>query len=183
MVMRNVGHVGGPLLLALASVIVGGLLCKIVHECGHALTAVVLGGRIESVRISLPLPSRPGFFRIRYSLPSSDWRNGLTDLMGTGATTILAYGLVLAVFLTRPPLWLRLAALSAAFVCAWDMFLYATLPLLGLRRFLILGGRHAEPVYGTELIGIPPWLFLSLLAVSFLVFHGLAGWVLRRMAQ
>jgi hypothetical protein len=180
MVMRNVGHVGGPLLLALASVIVGGLLCKIVHECGHALTAVVLGGRIESVRISLPLPSRPGFFRIRYSLPSSDWRNGLTELMGTGATALLAC--VLVVIAMRYPFssWPSWVLLPVSLVCAWDMFLYATLPLFGLRRFLVLGGRHAEPVYGAEMMGIPRWVFLSALAMGFIMFHSLWYWVLQR---
>lgn len=180
MALRNCDYIGGLTLLVLASLVVGALVCKVVHESGHALTALALGGRIESVRISLP--RSPGFFRIRYSLSGDDWRRGLTDLMGTGATTILAYVLVLIAVKSRPALWIRLGILSVSFVCAWDMFLYATLPLFGLRRFLILGGRHAEPLCGAELMGIPRWLFLCGLVLSFLVFHGLLYGALRRHA-
>jgi len=152
--------------------IVGILVCKIVHESGHALTASVLGGRIETVRMSFP--RRFGFFSVSYSEPPGDWRKGLTILMGTGATTIVAYLLVLLALGWRLPVWLRMGTLLAASICAYDMFLYATLPLLGLRRGLLFGGRHAEPVEGAELMGIPTGLFLIALSVSFAVFHTLA---------
>ena len=59
------------------------------------------------------------------------------------------------------------------------MFLYATLPLLGLRRGLIAGGRHAEPVEGVGLMGLPGWLFLIGLSVSFVAFHALVYRALR----
>jgi hypothetical protein len=165
-------------LLVLISLGGGALVCKVVHESGHALTALACGGRVESVRVGPP--RKPGFFRIEYTLSGRDWQKGLTDLMGTGATTILAYTLILLVLYFRPALWLRWAAISVAVVCAWDMFLYATLPLFGLRRFLVLGGRHAEPLYGAELMGVPAWLFLSGLTVSLIAFHGLSWWALRR---
>ena len=180
MVMRNASQVGRLLLVAPASLIVGALLCKIVHECSDVVTAAVLGGRIESVRISLPLPSRPGFLRIRYSLPGGDWRNGLTELMGTGTTVLLACALVAIAMRCSFSSWLSRVLLPVSLVCAWDMFLYATLPLLGLRRFLVLGGRHAEPVCGAEMMGIPRWLFLSALVLGFIVFHSLWYWVLQR---
>jgi hypothetical protein len=167
--------------LALISLGVGALVCKVVHESGHALTALAFGGKVDSVRGSWP--RKPGFFRIQYSLAGPAWQKGLTDLMGTGATTVFAYALLLLMLQCRPALWLRWVAVPVAAVCAWDMFLYATLPSLGLRRFLVFGGRHAEPVHGAELMGVPPWLFLCGLTLSFLAFHGLSYWVLRRVGD
>jgi hypothetical protein len=155
--------------LVVSSFLAGAAVCKIIHESGHALTAWAFGGTIESVRVHLP--TKPGFFRIEYRLPAGGWRHGLTDLMGTAATTIAAYVLVLAVLGHRSRLWPRFVLLPVSLVCAWDMFLYGTLPLLGLRRFLVFGGRHAEPVNGAEMMGIPKWLSLLALALSFIAFH------------
>jgi len=167
----------GTLLLLLISAGVGALICKVVHESGHALTALAFGAKIESV--SVDFPRKLGFFTVKYSQPAVKWQRGFATLMGTGSTAILAYMLVLATLATRCTLWLRLPVLSVAFVCAWDMFLYATLPLFGLRRGLFIGGRHAEPVYGAEMMGIPKWVFLCCLAVSFVVFHALLYSALR----
>jgi hypothetical protein len=175
---RDCSFVAATALLVLISLGAGALVCKVVHESGHALTAVALGGKIESVRACLP--RKPGFFRVEYSLSGSDWRKGLTDLMGTGATTLVAYGLILVVLKGRPAPWLRTVVVPVSLVCAWDMFLYATLPLLGLRRGLLLGGRHAEPLCGAEMMGVPRWLFLCGLTVSFIAFHSLLYWSLRR---
>ena len=167
----------GTLLLLLVSIGFGTLICKIVHESGHALTAFAFGAKIESVKLDIPY--KFGFFSVKYEQPIVKWQKGLTDLMGTGSTTILAYMLVLATLVIRCTLWLRLPVLSVAFVCAWDMFLYATLPLFGLRRGLFIGGRHAEPVCGAEMMGIPRWVFLCCLAVSFVTFHFLLYSALR----
>ena len=168
----------GTVCVLLVSAYIGALVCKVVHESGHALTAIAFGSRVESVGVRFPL--KPGFFRIAYSLPGEQWQKGLTTLMGTGATTILAYMLVFIMLGCRCPVRFRLAVLLVALVCAWDMFLYSVLPLLGLRRFLLFGGRHAEPVSGAQMIGIPTWLFLCGLAVSFMAFHALLYCALRR---
>jgi len=175
---KGYGTFVGTLLLLLVSIFVGALVCKVVHESGHALTTLAFGSKIESIKVRFP--RKFGFFRIKYSQPGVDWQRGLTALMGTGSTAILGYMLVLVMLRTRSPQWLRLGVLSVAFVCAWDMFLYATLPLFGLRRFLLFGGRHAEPVSGAQMIGIPTWLFLCGLAVSFIAFHVLLYLALRR---
>jgi hypothetical protein len=177
---RNYSHLGGAVMLVLASLIAGALLCKVVHESGHALTAVLLGGTIESVRVRLPLPSSPGFFRIEYSLSGSPWRRGLAGLMGTGGTAVVAYALLLVAMRYRSVSWPQCVLLPVSVVCAWDMFLYGTLPLLGLHRFIVFGGNHAEPVEAAQMMGVPKWLFLSALALSFVVFHGLWYWALQR---
>ena len=168
----------GTLLFLLISIVVGALVCKVVHESGHALTALALGSKIESFSVHVGL--KTGFIHIMYQGPAVDWQRGLTALMGTSSTTALGYALVLVVLLMRPIWWIRLGTLSIACVCAWDMFLYATLPLFGLRRGLFIGGRHAEPVCGAEMMGIPKWLFLFGLAISFAVFHTLLFYGLRR---
>jgi hypothetical protein len=177
---RNSSLVVGAVLIAVASLIAGALLCKIVHESGHALTAVILGGKIESVRARLPLPRSPGFFRIEYSLSGSPWRKGLAGLMGTGCTTLVAYALLLIAIRYRSLWWPQFALLPVSLVCAWDMFLYGTLPLLGLHRFIVFGGDHAEPVDAAQMLGVPRSLFLSALALSFVAFHSLAYWALQR---
>lgn len=138
----------GTLLLLFVSAGVGALICKVVHESGHALTALAFGAKIESV--SVDFPRKLGFFAVKYSQPAVKWQRGFATLMGTGSTTILAYMLVLA-----------------------------TLPLFGLRRGLFIGGSHAEPVCGAEMMGIPKWVFLCCLVVSFVVFHALLYSALR----
>jgi hypothetical protein len=175
--MRNPDPVLWLVFCVLVSLITGALACKVIHESGHALTAWALGGEIQSVRIGFP--RKLGFYHVGYTPPSKDWQKGLTALMGTGATTIVAYALALVVLNSHPSLWLRLSGLAIAWVCAWDMFLYATLPLLGLRRGLVAGGRHAEPVDGAQLMGVPAWLFLIGLTVSFVAFHALVYRALR----
>jgi hypothetical protein len=170
----------GTGVVVLVSLGIGAFVCKVVHESGHALTARAFGSRIESVHMDWPL--KFGFFRVAYAQPDRPWQRGLSDLMGTGATSILAYVLVVLVLWLRPALWVRTAVLCVAIVCAWDMFLYATLPLFGLRRGLVMGGRHAEPVEGAAMIGIPPWVFLSGLAVGFIVFHTLLYWAFKARA-
>ena len=166
------------MLLLFISIVFGAIVCKVVHESGHALTAFAFGAKIESIHLSFP--RKFSFFSIRYSQPDVNWKRGLTDLMGTGSTTLLAYILILIVLMVRCPMWLRIGLTSVSFVCAWDMFLYATLPLLGLKRFVFFGGDHAEPVCGAGMMGIPRWLFLCGLTVSFIMFHTLFYWVLRR---
>ena len=175
---KSCGGLMGTLVLLLVSVTVGMLVCKVVHEFGHALTALVFGSKIESVSVNVSL--KPGFIHITYQEPAVTWQRGLTALMGTISTTALGYGLVFVVLLVRPACWLRLGMLSISCVCAWDMFLYATLPLFGLRRGLIAGGRHAEPVCGAEMMGIPRWLFLFGLVIGFVLFHTLLYYSLRR---
>ena len=175
--MRNVDSVFCLAFLVLASLVIGALICKVLHESGHALTAAALGGNIQSIHISFP--RKLGFYSMKYTEPQKDWQKGLTALMGTGTTTVVAYALALVMLICHPPLWLRLSGLCIAWVCACDMLLYATLPLLGLRRFIVAGGRHAEPVCGAEMMGIPAWLFLVGLGVSFFIFHILVYCALR----
>jgi hypothetical protein len=173
-------------LVLLASVPIGAVFTKIAHESGHALTARACGGTIHYVRLMPGIQVYPSLQRapcrivsVRYTDPPGPWRQGLVAFMGTGFTTLLAYLLLALLWRLRLSCHVRAALALIALLLAWDMVLYAVLPLFGLRRFIFFGGDHAEPVQGMLLMGVSkPW-FLAGLGLSFLLFHGSLARILR----
>lgn len=164
----------------LASVAIGAIVTKICHEGGHALTALACGCTIRQIRIMPGIQIYPSLKRaacrtvaISYTEPAGPRRRGFVAFMGTGSTTLLAYLLLALLGWLRPSGYCRTFLAVMAVLAAWDMYSYSTLPLLGLKRFVVFGGSHAEPVHAMELMGVPRAPFLIALAVSFLVFHSL----------
>jgi hypothetical protein len=164
----------------LASLAVGAIVTKTCHEGGHALAALACGCRIREIRIMPGIQVYPSLKRaacrtvaIAYTEPSGPRRQGFVAFMGTGLTTLLAYLLLALLVWLRPSGYYRTFLAVMAVLAAWDMYSYSTLPLLGLRRFVVFGGSHAEPVHAMELMGIPKAPFLIAVAASFLVFHSL----------
>lgn len=175
-----------PFFILAASVLAGAIGTKFVHEFGHAITAIGCGATIRRVCIMPGLQLYPVLGKARcricsvtYSEPEVPWKRGLVAFMGTGATTLTAYLLLILLWRMHLPTWGRLSLAVIAVLLAWDMFLYSTLPLVGIRRFLLFGGQHAEPVHAMELMGVTKTLFLVGLALSFATFHGLLLWILR----
>jgi len=94
--------------------------------------------------------------------------------MGSGITSVLAYcGLFVAARLRRN---MSRVILATSVLYAWDMLLYATMPLIGLRHWIILGGASPEPLEGARMMGFADWAFWLFWTTSFLSFH----WLLAR---
>jgi hypothetical protein len=174
-------------LVLLASLPIGAIATKIAHESGHALAALACGGSIRQIRVMPGVQVYPSLKRapcrivsITYTEPPGRWRQGFVAFMGTGFTTLLAYLLLALLWRLRPSRHARASLALIALLMAWDMVLYAVLPLFGLRRFILFGGDHAEPVQAMELMGVPKACFLVALALSFLLFHGLLTRILLR---
>lgn len=176
--LLDAARTSGVVLCALlASVFIGTLL----HEFGHGLTALMLGGQLHEVSVWPGVTVYPDlrfddwhwtFFGLcNWSDVPSEWKEGLSILMGSGTTALAAYALLAAVHGFRKRCWLAVGLLAASLPLSWDILLYSTMPLLGLRHGIIVGGPNPEPLIGAEMMGIPRSLYFALLAIHFVVFH------------
>jgi hypothetical protein len=160
-----------------------------VHELGHGLTTLALGGEFHALyawpgvqvwphpgrRLTQLQMSNIGLVHLDFPTEWEDdgWQEGLIGLMGSGSNLIAA-ALALATlwaFRPRGGLFYLLAAESLMFL---DILLYTFLPLVGLRHFFIVGGAYPEPLVSARMLGIPGWAFMpgiltisALLAVGF----------------
>ncbi len=171
------------------------LLGLLVHELGHGLTAAALGGRFTGLYVwpgvqVWPHPGAPyprewqGWFGVATYLPGADWqrggwRFGLVSLMGSGTNFLLAALALGCLWLCRPRGGVRLVLLAEA--CMFlDLTAYTFFPLLGLRHFLLIGGRIPEPLNGALEMGIPAGVFAALAGAASLAMGWGIGAYLRR---
>jgi hypothetical protein len=172
-------------LLALGLV---GILSFFVHELGHGLTTVALGGKFHALyvwpgieiwpdpgqRLTARRMSNIGLVHLDYPAEwgEGSFQDGLVGLMGSGSN-LLAAALALATLLAFHPrggLFYLLVAESLMFL---DILLYTFLPLVGLRHFFIVGGASPEPLSSAQMLGIPAWAFmLAVLLISALLAAG-----------
>jgi len=172
------------------------LVASLVHELSHGLTAQALGGRFNWLSVWPGIQLWPhlgqpyqgewgtAIAKISYTTgpgwTSQGWQEGLVWLMGSGINLLLA-GLALgALWLFRPQGWLRYP-LMAEVLMLEDVLLYATLPeLLGVRHYIVFGGRRPEPVDGAAMLGCPRYVFVLLtIVISAMMLGGLVAYVLR----
>jgi hypothetical protein len=164
-----------PLMVAL------GGLC--IHELGHGLIACLWGGTVTYFEIMPGMELYPELAfhpwngliaQIRYTLPDlTPFQEGCIALMGSG-TTLCAAGLALGVLLfSKARGGFRRVLIFIAALFPLDMIAYSTFPALGLRHWIIIGGRTAEPVHGAVAMGIPVYAFYIGLGVSALVLYGI----------
>lgn len=139
------------------------------HELGHGLTALMLGGKIHALYLwpgaqiwpGWDWPTHPHYTGFVAAISFSDasdwqaalWKPGLVVLMGSGANLMLAFLAVSMLEYRRSAGLLKyfLVALSLLFL---DIFCYTFLPLVGLRHFIMLGGAYPEPLIGARLLGV-----------------------------
>ena len=176
--------------IALGSALLAGMVA---HEEGHAATAMLFSQPIHSVGVVPGVELYPRLRRVPWDgwiayvdhgEPPRPWQAGLCKFMGGGTTALLAYGWVGAAFYVgrcRPvaPTFL----LAAGVVFAWDILMYATMPLLGLRHAVFIGGADPEPLLGARLMGMPAPLVWLLLAAHFVTFHVLVWRLLRPLLR
>jgi hypothetical protein len=172
-------------LLALGLV---GILSFFVHELGHGLTTVALGGKFHALYIwpGVQVWPHPGRRLTQHRMSNiglahldfpadweeEGWQEGLVGLAGSGSNLVAAGLALAALWAFRPRGWLfyLLAAESLLFL---DILLYTFLPLVGLRHFFIVGGASPEPLLSALMLGIPAWAFmLAVLLISALLAAG-----------
>ncbi len=163
------------------SLLVGLYFGTLVHELGHGLTGVVLGGSIEMISVFPGIQVYPTFVYMgwdsvfgRVGAPelSPQWKDSLMMLMGSGSTAIVSYLLLLLARLTsRRCKYFCLGCIIVAVIFAWDVILYSTLPLVGLRHGVFIGGQYPEPLEAAESLGASTPLYFIFLTVHFAVFH------------
>lgn len=158
-------------------VLVLSLVCLVslfVHELGHGLTAVALGGKFDALYTWPGFQVWPEFGR---SYPGEwtghigiadlefgqyrgvdSWQHGLILLMGSGSNLLLAVLSLIGLWVIRPRAALRMFLIAGSLLFI-DLALYTFLPLLGLQHFVFFGGSSPEPLVGAVQMGIPGWIF------------------------
>ncbi|HUW31746.1 MAG TPA: hypothetical protein VM223_09055 [Planctomycetota bacterium] len=175
--MRIVLKVIGGILIAVLAVLIG----HMIHEGGHALTMLALGGKVTSIGIwqvqAYPKIVLTGPFGLHSwvggTTPPPQWKNGLMLLMGAGSTAIAAYVAAALLFILKPRSLFRFGMIVGA-LATFDIMWYCVSPNLALPRgpFHVINLRdsYMEPVEGGKLMGIPPavtyWGAVMLFIVS-----------------
>lgn len=114
--------------------VVGGMLCLLVHECGHALTGRAVGGEVRDIEIA-GMGGSTRFAR----LPQARWAYALVVVAGPLASLLLGAAVGACFGLQIGSAW---AGVRYAFLMPWC----DTLPL-DLQQQLVLGlYTHPMPV-------------------------------------
>lgn len=178
--MKSMAKFAGYILLAAVIALLG----LAVHEAGHAVTAVLSGGRVVKIQLLT--------FQIWPAIRWAEWdgmfggiwfkgadQRGLILLMGSGTTALL--GLCAAVLLrvAAPRSFFRKACLTAAVLLPLDILSYSIFPVLGWRHWILFGGYGIEPLEGALGLGIPRAAYYAGLAVYALACCGLVLFGLR----
>jgi hypothetical protein len=152
----------------------------IIHEAGHCLTAVALGGRIKMIRMIPGIEIYPQVKFVGWDFSTfggcsttgvkSQVGKGFGHFMGSGSTLIVAYLLLLASRFIKQK-WICIMLLLQALIYAWDIISYSVFPLFGLRHWLIIGGLYPEPLRGAITMGCPQAVYFVCLLMHLVVFH------------
>jgi hypothetical protein len=164
------------------SLLLGFTMGGCMHELGHGLTALLLGGQVDDLWVfpGVDLYPQPGFslvdefpFNLGGCTTSgldAPWKSNVEALMGSGSTMIVAYLILLIPVLPKAH-WITCVAILFSCILAWDIILYSTLPLIGLRHSVFVGGSKAEPFLAAVALGVPCWLYFLLLISHAVVIH------------
>ena len=168
-------------LLPLVLFIPLGLVMDFVHEFGHALWGIALGGRFTYMKIA--------YFEIypRLAMTSqfclgqvvvrglTEFEYGLFLLGGSLTTNVVSWLLALILLKTKLGHKTQVALKILGLFGFLDLPFYVFLPQIGLRHWIFLGGDRPEPLLGARNMGIPDPVFyiiivLSTLSLIFLYF-------------
>ncbi|MEW5692245.1 MAG: hypothetical protein AB1765_02995 [Candidatus Hydrogenedentota bacterium] len=152
----------------------GPLFGTIIHEAGHLLMIMFTDANIGSITISGKLQIYPEVtikenmkagFEIYVYFPDTITK-GLVQVSGAFATLLVSIiGFIL--YLKKR----RFIYLIFIFYVL-DILTYITLPLIGLRRWLLFGPKFSEVIQGFYLLSINPF-YLYLFLVIYLIISGI----------
>ena len=151
-----------------------GLVMDFVHECGHVIWGVAVGGRFTYMKVT--------FFEIypRFAMTSefvlgsvyveglAGFKDGLFLLGGPLTTNIIAW--LLGVILLKAKLGHRtqVALKILGFFGILDLLFYVVLPQIGLQHWIFVGGSRPEPLIGAREMDIPdPIFYLIVILTTF----------------
>ncbi|MFA6187091.1 MAG: hypothetical protein WC770_07775 [Phycisphaerae bacterium] len=163
-----------------ASLILGVIADIIIHEFGHGLSGAAVGGKIFSIRIWPGIQVYPKICFEKFT-PSifglaivhnleSNKQQGIMELMGSGTTAVSAY-LIIGLTAVAKFKKFTIFFIIVSMIFAWDIILYSTLPLIGLRHGFFLGGEIAEPLLAAQKLGISKGLYFFILVGHAVVFN------------
>lgn len=168
---------GRTLLLLLVLFLPLGLVMDLVHESGHALWGIAVGGKLTYMQIACfeiypNLAVTQQFFLGRTQVTGlpSEFAYGLFLLGGSMTTNIIAWLLGLILVRTRLGHRTRLALKVLGLFGLLDLPFYVVFPQIGLLHWIFLGGDSPEPLLGARKIGVPDSAFYI---VTFLLTAGL----------
>jgi len=170
-----------------------GLFMDFVHELGHALWGIALGGRLAYMKIvyfeiypqfSLTSTFILGFVRVEGL--TTEFASGLMSLGGSLTTNIISWLLALILLKTKFGYKTQVALKILGLFGLFDLPFYVLFPQIGLRHWIFLGGDTPEPLLGARNIGIPDPVFyittvLTTLGLTFLYFKTLREKIWKRI--
>jgi len=159
-----------------------GLVMDFVHELGHAIWGVALGGSLDYMKIAYfevyPRFNVTSKFILGYVVVTglqTDFAYGLFRLSGSMTTNIVSW--LLALILLRKNFGRKTqdALKILGLFGLLDLPFYTVFPQIGLRHWIFLGGDEPEPLLGARKIGVPDPAFYIIvifitLGLSFLYF-------------
>lgn len=159
-----------------------GFAMDFVHEFGHAIWGVSLGGRFSYMQIAYfeiypRLGITPQFCLGQVVVMGlAEFESGLFLLGGSLTTNVVSWFLVLALLKTKLGHSTQIALKMSGLFGLLDLPFYVFFPQIGLRHWVFLGGDKPEPLLGARKIGVPDPLFYI---VTVLVTFGLTSLYLK----
>lgn len=161
------------LLLPLALLIPLGFFMDVIHEFGHAMAGIGVGGTLTYMRIAyfeiFPRPAIVPQFILGYvevSGLSTSFQHGLFLLSGSLTTNAVSWILALAQLRLDLGQKTRVAVKIMGLFGLLDLPLYVLFPQVGLQHWLFLGGDVPEPLIGSRKLGIPDIIFYIIVALA-----------------
>ena len=180
--LKDTARLAGRIFVYLLVLFGVAVLSMVVHEAGHGVTAMVLGGKITLIEVMPGIQLYPTvelrpwdgvIARVDNTPLNAPFREGLVLFLGSGSTAVVSYGLIAYLLASRPKGLARFAVLSMAIICAWDIITYSVFPAMGLRHWAIIGGVTVEPLDGAVMMGITPMAYYIGLVLHVVVANGL----------
>jgi len=166
--LRPVGDNSNLHLLFLSAVlfIPLGFIMDLIHEFGHALWGIALGGRLVYIQVTYfelyPKIAITSKFQLGYVVVaglSSQFKLGLFLLAGSMTTNIASWLIVIILLKKQLGLRTKMAFLIAGLIGLLDLPFYVIFPQIDLRHWIVLGGSTPEPLVGARLMGVSDLVF------------------------
>ncbi|MCM2314427.1 MAG: hypothetical protein NDJ92_04640 [Thermoanaerobaculia bacterium] len=163
------------LLLAALTPLLLATQCAI-HEAGHCVVVLTQGGHVRFAQLGYwqvyPQPTvRKEEFDLLLGF-GGIWNQW--PMMMAGSTATLVVALIIALLLpSLSNAGVRRAATALGLICLADLPFYVFLPPLGIRHWILYGGRDSEPTMAAALAGIPRGVFEISVAVVVAMVLGL----------
>ena len=150
-----------------------GLVTDFVHEFGHAVWGIAVGGHLKYMQIAYlvvypRLAVTPSFLLgyVEVADLSTPFAHGVFLLGGSLTTNIVSWLLALILLKKQFGDRTQVSLKILGFFGLLDLPLYVVFPQIGLQHWIFLGGNWPEPLTGAREMGIPDPLFYTAVILS-----------------